>query len=336
MTCHRAYSLVVFLLGLVFATDADATDEAAVEARFSPVGLRWKLAEGQKYSVRGTMREVETEQPPERLTIQRDTLMEREIVWVVDSIQPNGDAEITQFIERMRIEHQGSVRNADGTPFVVPEKMLRKMKHDSAQPNRNDQFSRETEAEWEPIIGTRVIQTMDRRGIAQKFTMTAEMKSRLRPVAVDWFEGTFALPGGGLPEMPVAPGDTWSRTLELPDSPRAMRVESTLDGFEDRRGRRCARIEMKFTLAAAGDKIDVPNAAYADRDREAIVTHVHDIKQLEGRGTQYFDVEAGRLVEYESRIATDSIIRNRELEEDDNAVRESSVVELRIVITPVK
>lgn len=279
--------------------------------------LRWKFTPGQKFQATQTQK-MNTEMNFGDQVFRMTMNMDMNLRWQIDAVQ-DGSAKMSQTIDRVKLEMSMNDQS---------------LKFDSATPDDADPASRAMGQAMQPLVGAKVTQTMDPRGKVADIQFDPELRKKL--------EEASQVPGGGiseeslkqmgeqmgsLPEQAVAPGATWSETVELPmpgGKPVGMKIDSTFRGMEERNGRQLARIDLKFSLAAA------PAAANAGEPAEKKDDELSaEIKSLDGTGRRYFDVEAGHLVEGESEMAMTTAV-----DVGGQKIDQKIVANSRLVIEP--
>ncbi|MEX0700628.1 MAG: DUF6263 family protein [Planctomycetales bacterium] len=281
------------------------------------VEMRWKLAAGQRLAVTQTQNmNMEMKFGDQAITM--DVNMEMNMRWDVDTIESDGDAAMTQTIDRIRME------------MKMPNQAV---KFDSATPDAADPLGKTMAQAMMPIIGAKITQTMDPRGKVKELKLDPAVQKQLQ--AASGAMGGLSEESlkqmveqmGGLPEQPVAVGAKWSETVDLPlpGAKSAMKVDSTFQGIEDRDGRKLARIDIKFGVA------DAKPAAPASEKDEAEAAPPFEVKSIDGSGKQFFDVQAGRLVEADSKF---SIVMTADV--GGQKADQKATATSRIVIEPAK
>jgi hypothetical protein len=107
----------------------------------------------------------------------------------------------------------------------------------------------------------------------------------------------------------VAAGETWAaeerrirsfRGLDVSTNPIKVNVSYTLEGFEEREGRKVAKIKVKSELARGRNLT-------GNVTGEALKGARVDIRKLErtAEGTVLFDIDAGRLIESDIHVTLD-------------------------------
>jgi hypothetical protein len=205
------------------------------------------------------------------------TMQTMDLTVKVEAADEQGTATVTQTIERMQVKiqsAQGVLLEFDSAEGKEPEGMAKML--------------------------TPMLETMLKKPMRLQLTTRGEVRDMKLPQGM--LEGMNKVGGGGqagnlfspdwmrqmtelavLPEEPVKPGDTWTRTTPM-KAPElgAQTAESTFcyEGPETRDGRTLEKITFSTAFKMAGDQ--KPGTI--------------GIKEQAGQGTVYLDNELGRIV----------------------------------------
>ncbi|MEX0715766.1 MAG: DUF6263 family protein [Planctomycetaceae bacterium] len=303
------------LLGAVErATAQDRVDAAAEQ----PL-MRWKLEAAQKFKLTQTQK-MNMEMNVGGQPFKMDLDMEMNMGWNVDEVASDGKAKMTQTVDRVKMDMTMANQS---------------MKFDSATPDQADPAGQALAQAIQPLIGAKITQTMDARGKIDDIQIDPEVRKKMQAAGAG-FGGGLSEDSlkqmfeqiGGLPDKAVAPGTKWSETIDMsvPGTRAGMKIDSTYYGIEDRGGRKLARIDTKFSLGDAS-----PAPADVKDDEEGEDEPQLEIKSLEGDGKTWFDVEAGRLVEADSKV--DMVMS---LDLGGQKVDQKVKVTSRVVVEPAK
>lgn len=99
------------------------------------------------------------------------------------------------------------------------------------------------------------------------------------------------------PEKALATGDSWQRSMDIPNpivGTMKFSMDNKFAGIENHAGQPCARIDVRtrMTLAKGGES-------------ETASRFVVTMDESEGKGTQWFGLQTGRLVEVSTAMDVD-------------------------------
>jgi hypothetical protein len=272
MSIHRL-SPVALLVGLVVT--AAVSHPAQGETL-----LRWKFEQGQK------SHNIMTQEMQMKMVISENpshvtTTSTMEFDWEITALDDQGVATLTQTIERFRMKMQG------------PQGVM--LEYDTQSDQEPEGMAVMMASAFGGMIGKSCITKMDSRGNILEIKLPQGLA-----------ENMSKLPGGAqlgsmfseegmkgmaeiatLPEDPVNPGDTWTRTATMKNPVTGdMTIETTFRyvGPEVRDGRELEKIamEMKMHFGEGGNV----TVKLTDQASE---------------GTIYFDNELGQFVTSESK-----------------------------------
>lgn len=283
--CRHAGLLVLGILASLGAADVHADGKL----------LRWKLQPGEKFHVTFTQQTVQAttvNNKPVKTSID----MTMEMDWVVDDVQPDGQAQLTQSFTRMKI-----AMNAGGAEPI---------QFDSADEQRPEGPAADIRRAVRRLLGAPFHITLNARGEILDVTLSDEAAQAIEQSTASDNLKQLLTPDGlrqmlrqssvVLPEKSIAAGATWNEQVESasPLGTLKLRHEYRYAGSEERDGRLLEKItvETKFELIK-------PSAA----PRSKLT-----IKSQSQTGTLYFDAAAGRFVDAETKqqLATETPYRD--------------------------
>jgi hypothetical protein len=279
------------------STDPDATP-AGGEARPASTGagsaadavelkVRWQP--GRRYVQRMELAQTsETRIPNVSKSIKQDTTMAQDYAVTVLAESANGGREL-------ELEFQD-------TELTVTTGGREVMSLDTKGESLNNARDPMTKL-FRELVGTKLRFTLDARNEVQKVEGVKEFMARLAPSGggpgqamltnmfhPEYFKQMVAV-GDGLPDKPVKPGDSWPHKRDIAMGPLgSVNVNSThtFKQWEQRGGRRCARLEFAGTLSSKG----TPSAGAFSGANMTINNGV-------STGTVWFDPADGMVVESE-------------------------------------
>ena len=246
--------------------------------------LRWRLQPGETIQVRlaQKMDTAATIQGSElRSTV--DMLMAME--WHVLGVDPDGTAEMTQSIERMKMTMQ-----SPGLDTVV---------FDSAAAPETQGPARTIAAGIQPLLGVKFIQRMNDRGEIVDLRLSPEASAALERVPAgaevkemfsqEGLKSLISQAAAVLPDRPVRPGDTWQgqSVTSSPAGDLQMDMKYTYYGTQQRQGKALEKIGVNLQLS-------FPETA----NPLGLTVRV---KEQDNSGILYFDAAQGKFAETQLR-----------------------------------
>jgi hypothetical protein len=271
--------------------------------------IQWAFKTGQTlHYMRTQNRVVDIEDRPRFQTTERVTYLKL----VVDQVEPDGSALITQTIDRL----QYRVLGPDGSPQVdfdseekqdAPPKVgLRSAEH------------------LRVLVGASCTFVMQPNGLIQDLQISEATKTALAEqppeIARTFNENAFKLlaPSVILPDDEVQPDESWTEQANF-DNPLAgntdivTRYRFVGQEEEDGSGRSFLKIEAKVDI-----KLE------QDPDAEVVI----QIEEFENEGTIHFDNEAGRLLERvnRERMRSRSTIEGRSIQQTVTGLEKTEIL----------
>lgn len=208
--------------------------------------LRWKLQPGETIEVR-LAQVMNTEAAIQDAVLKSTVEMLMSMKWEVIGIDAQGTAEMTQSIERMKMN------------MVTPG--MDKLTYDSESKEAPAGPARSIAAGIEPLLGVKFIQKMNNRGEIVDVRLSPEAAEALDRVpsgaqlkemfSEDGLKSLVSQAAAVLPEAPVRPGDTWQGLSETKSSAGDLKMDMkyTYYGTEPRRGRPLEKIGVQLRLS---------------------------------------------------------------------------------------
>jgi len=279
LSIHRTSLVLAVSLGLILAGPATAPAQKL---------LRWKFKAGEKLSINATQDlNIEMSVSGKSLKVSTDTLTE--MTWVVDAVDEEGVATITQAIDRIKIDLESPGMGG--------------VKYDSASGEEPAGAASQVAQGVGPLIGARIAQKMSTLGEVLEVTIPDEVTQKLakapggsRLEQIFSKESLSQLTGQAgvcLPKRPVRKGDRWKRSVEvrLPQGKVKGDVTYTHQGTATRDSRELDVIAVELKVAFGDDGV-----MEVETD-DAAVSATVKVKDQNNTGKMYFDAEAGRFVE---------------------------------------
>lgn len=265
----RASFVLVALLGLA---------TLSTRAADNSISLRWKFAPRQ-ISHYATSQDVKVQrmagEKPEEFTSKQNT----DMTWVVDSVDDDGNAHITQTVDRVRVESSG-----------LGQKMAFDSNNDKL-PEGADEAS--VEAMRAPI-GQPVHLTIDQRGnvvdvrLSDKFSEKLKQSSQYGPLAAMFSRDNLKQMAGMntlvLPADPVSKGMTWEQQATINDPMAGKQKLVTTyryDGTEEHDGRKLDKISATAKISLADEKKPAQPFTVKDQKSNGVIWFDHDVGRIE-------------------------------------------------------
>jgi hypothetical protein len=256
--------------------------------------LEWKFAVGNAY-------QVKLEQAVEQTTIillqpvQAKTTIEMEVLWKITAIRPNGDAELSQTLERLSLQ----VESADAVD----------VDYDSAREEQTTESATALHQSIAPLLNTPVQVIMRPDGQIVEVKATEESLEKLRgaggsvklraALSPEGLQNMLALISTPLPPDEVEPGDEW--TFERKAGAGGQEVSVThnfkYQGSEPLDGIELDKIGFSTTLTP------VPGKATASELK---------IQSQDSLGSMWFDATAGFPIRCEQ---TQTLVTTKKIRE---------------------
>ncbi len=237
--------------------------------------LNWKFTPGQRldYVVQQDMKMSMDYNGREIASTMKQTI---NTSWVIQRVSPQGNAEMTQKINRIRIMMEGGP--------------LGKIEFDTAAKTAAREELSSMAMVFDELIKSRIQTTMSPTGKILATRVPPELLETLKNspgVGAAGFneeslQQMFNQSGVIMPQAPVGIGSKWTSANEVRTPAGRMVFNSTLDfrGMQDYQGRKFARIDMKPTVRMVPD----PNSDTQVR-----------VKSADGKGAVLFDHANGRI-----------------------------------------
>jgi hypothetical protein len=216
-----------------------------------------------------------------------------DMAWEVLKVDKNGSGQVQMKFKHVKMDMDGP---------------MGKVHVDSSNPKElDDPVGRTLSQVAGTLAGLEVTFTMDGTGSIKDLKMPEKVKNSLKSMSGadalgDLFsdEGLKRMANGGiaLPKDPVAKGQTWKENVDMkmPMGRIKGQIQFTYDGPEEKDGNKLEKITAKPEI-----KIEpAPDAPFQMK-----------VTAQEGKGTVYFDNEAGRIIEV-------TMIQNMEMTIDAN------------------
>ncbi len=259
----RTSLFVVLLSGLIARVDAADTP------------LRWKLKAGETLRYEFHQKtDVKMKTEGGQLTDNSHDLT-LELTWKVNSVDPQGQADIVFMVDRVRSEFRIGAQT---------------IKLDSNDKAGDDPGSPKLNAVYRAIAGADCSMQLGARGQVVAARVPDKVAEALKESAfLGMADGGSVFTETGLkslfgqmipilPENPVDPGDSWSTTLEVPDSP--------------------ARLSMTYKdvlKPTDGDTTPIEGAIVTNLTLEPNSPFTMDLKTQSGQRLVSFDANRGRV-----------------------------------------
>ncbi len=288
---------------------AAVTAWAAASAR-GEVDMRWKYKAGE--TIRYTMIQdmIQNVNVPESGGPMKMTMTQTmDLTWRVEAVSPEGVANLTQTIDRVRMKMQG------------PQGVL--IDYDSDSNKEPEGMAKLIGPMYQALVKKPIVLKITDRGQVVDFKMPQGFVESINKMMGGVGLGNlFSEEGlkqmaevGSLPDKPVKVGDTWERKVAMKASFLGLTsVETTFryEGQETRDGRTLEKIStvMQMKSAPQGDEKAKPDA----KQPQVGLT----IDQQENKGTIYFDAAAGKLVESDvkTRMKMDMQVMGKKISQD--------------------
>jgi len=249
--------------------------------------LRWKFHAGDKATLVMTMEmqtKVTMQEKPATMTTTSTMDMTTETLAVDDQ----GVASLRQTFDRVRMKMQG------------PQGVM--MEYDSQSGKKPEGIAAMIAPMLEAMVGKPLTTKMDARGRVLEVKLPEGLKESVGKMPGGGMVGEMFTPEGVkqmaevalLPEQVVRPGDTWACKAGMKNPMLGdLKMETTFRylGTERRGGKELEKIGMEIVMQFGADKMQLGGG------QEAMVK----ITAQKNQGTMYFDAEAGRFVESESK-----------------------------------
>lgn len=285
---RHLYLFAFALLGVVVSTSAALQGDTL---------LRWKFSQGEKLHVvvqQKTALETTAGPKPRKMTV--NTTMEMD--WLVDSVDEQGTADMTQTITRLKMRME--------TLGAAP------VEFDTASTEQPEGAARYFEAASR-LVGLELNVVMNARGEIESVELSDEARKLLDDALAgttlpslfssEGLQETLKQTAAVLPAQPVSPSDTWevSSAAKLPLGSVRQQTTYTFEGPRERDGRMLDAIRLNSKLQLGPPPSDEAPAA--------------TIAEQEHTGTLWFDVEAGRFVssDVDQRLVTESLYRGTKI-----------------------
>ena len=241
--------------------------------------LRWKFTPGDNIQV-NFQQDMDMSTDMMGKAVKTTADMGMTLGWNIQSVSPQGVADISQSIERlqMRMENPGS------KPIV----------YDSASAEPPEGLAKNLAGSIGPLVGIHFVQQMDPRGEILDVRLSQEAQTELAkaPAAAqirqvfskDGLKALLHQAATVLPENPVSPGDSWTSQMDTnsPVGKLHLDMQYTYRGTKVYNGRPLEVIDVKVNV----DFGDAPNP---------LGLKVKVAKQ-ENQGALFFDAAAGCFV----------------------------------------
>jgi hypothetical protein len=244
------------------------------------VELRYKFKEGQKLNY-VTDQTMKMEMNVAGNDISMDMAMKMNMVWKVESVDKDGNAKVTQTISwlKMSMTHPAGKFEYDSKDDKDPD----------------DPVAKKALPAIKALVGAEISMTVDHRGKVSDLKVPDKLKEAWKKAGQNQALGDLGSEEGikkmaeqfsvVLPEGAVAKGKSWDSKSELnmPQFGKMLtEAKFTFDGMEKKDGRTLAKLPFEVT-----QKIEPAKDSPVEMK----------VKSQESKGTTYFDVEAGRMVE---------------------------------------
>jgi hypothetical protein len=237
--------------------------------------LNWKFTPGQRldYVVQQDMKMSMDYNGREIASTMKQTI---NTSWVIQRVTPQGNAEMVQKINRIRIVMEGGP--------------LGKVEFDTAAKTPPREELSPMATVFGELIKARIQTTMSPTGKILATRVPPELLETLKNspgvgaagFSEESLQQMFNQSGVIMPQTPVSIGSKWTSANEVKTPAGRMVFNSTLDfrGMQDYQGRKFARIDMKPTVRMVPD----PNSDTQVR-----------VKSADGKGAVLFDHTNGRI-----------------------------------------
>jgi hypothetical protein len=255
--------------------------------------LRFQFKEGDKldYVLEQTMNmSTRVMEKDVKVTIKQSMDMSLEVL----KVDKNGSGQVQMKFKHIKMDSDGP---------------MGKVHVDSSNPKElDDTVGRTLSQVTATLAGLEVIFTMDGTGGIKDLKMPEKVKNSLKSMAGadalgDLFsdESLKRMANGGiaLPKDPVAKGQTWKEDVDMkmPIGRIKGQIQFTYDGPDEKDGNKLEKITAKPEIKKIEPSPDAPFQM--------------KVTAQEGKGTVYFDNEAGRIIEV-------TMIQNMEMTIDVN------------------
>lgn len=266
----RFHGAVLYLLCALLITSADAHAATA---------LRWKLAAGDQLDVQ-VAQTSKTETTVNNRTVKMSLHMVMEMKWLVESVDQEGTATISQMFTGVRIDMDA--------PSVG------KVSFDTAQETKPGELTEGIAAAIGPLMKAKFSVQMSPRGEIIKVDIPKETiaaikkastTSKLRQLlSVEGITQLLQQSLAKLPEEAIDPDHKWSMktTIASPLGQLNQTHNYVFSGMEQRGDKQVARIEVVTDLSL--------------EPSEETAAKKLSIKSHKQSGSMFFDLEAGRFV----------------------------------------
>ena len=246
----------------------------------APTTLRWKFNAGQKSNYR-VVQDMIMEMDVSGQKIKMTTTQTMDMIWLVESVDDNGVADMTQTIDRLQMKMQGAP-GAD-------------LNYDSNSKEKPQGLGVLLAPMLEAIVKQPIKLKMSPEGKITDVEFPKEMAEKLKtmpgagPMGNLFSEGNLKqMMGAGTLQFspkPVEKGDEWQATTEV-TNPGMGKQETTTTftylGPEEHEGKKCAKIRMKMDVKIAPAKEGQPQVSVEDQESD---------------GTVYFDAKVSLSVD---------------------------------------
>lgn len=261
--------------------------------------IRWKFTKGQKlaYEMNQKM-DMSTAVAGQAIDMKMTNIMDMD--WVVQKINSDGSAEITQKISRVRFTMSGG-------PFG-------KVEFDSDKKDGGDggPIGAQLAKSFSGLVNAEMTVTMTPAGEIKKLTLSDEAKAALKKasaqggpggggVSEDTFRQMSTQMGAFFPAKAISKGDSWNKKYSVDNPAGKMEIDTAFKylGTESKGGSRLAKIELKPKMSLtpkAGSPLKM------------------EIKDKGSSGTSYFDLSKGIL-------SSSSVTQNMNMEMSANGMQ---------------
>lgn len=266
-TCWFKFTAIVAVAAFAFGAAGPAAGQDAKN-------LRWKLTPGQHLRLRIDQR-VEQGAKVNGQPLNTRIDLGLEIDWKVESVTDQGDAQITQTIDRVQASMETSLAN--------------RASYDSAEPKRTTAFARAVHKAVSPYLGLKLVQTITPRGEVRASRLEKAPEAAQPPadgLTGQGIEQLLSQAAVVFPEQALRVGDSWRQRIEAPGAPAGAVLDVTYSyaGAQDVEGKSFDRIDVRAVLAAPPEEDGRPSLRITDQ---------------QSAGSILFDDSTGRVVSSE-------------------------------------
>ncbi|HUY32059.1 MAG TPA: DUF6263 family protein [Pirellulales bacterium] len=263
-------------LACAFLTTAARAEEART--------LRWKFVAGQtnRYLLEQDMVSEQTSEGHSMKTTVKQTM---NVIWRVKAVDDQGVAEVTQAVDRVRMNVQRP-REA-GPPLAFDSAAKNERAKNGAAKNGTDQELKQLAAHFEPLLKHPFAMKIDPKGVVSDVEIPETIRKALKGSEPgsggdEAFKEMLMSSTVQFPTKPLKAGSSWKHTVETktPFGKQKAITTYTYGGIEKHEGHDLDKIDLKLDVELVGGDEDKVKPKIVSQESEGVI---------------YFDGEQGWL-----------------------------------------